>query len=383
MNKKITPTNIVLSLAILGCAACSPADRNASTSIADSTAENHLQLTAQQLQHVAIEVENPSADTLRTVLKLQGTVDVPPQAIVSLSFPLGGYLKSTHLQPGMRVRKGQVLATLEDMQFIQLQQDYLTAKAKLALSESEYVRQRSLNASKASSDKVYEQAKAEFETNRIAVSALAQKLGVIGIKPDALTPETLSKSVNIYAPIDGYVSKVNVNIGKYTSPSDNLFELIDPRDIHLALTVFEGDLNKIAIGQSVVAFTNDNPGKRYPAHVIIGNRMLTEERMAEIHCHFDREYPELAPGMFMNAEVAIQTHQALTVPEEAVVRWEGKYYVFVERGDAEYDMIEVNAGVQDHGRQAIEGNGISKSTRVVTRNAYTLLMKMRNADEEG
>lgn len=383
MNKKIAPTKIVLLLTILGCWACTPADREAATLTNDSTAENRVQLTSRQLLHVDIETENPSADTLRGVLKLQGTVDVPPQAIVSLSFPLGGYLKSTHLQPGMRVHKGQVLATLEDMQFIQLQQDYLTAKAKLALSESEYVRQHSLNASKASSDKVYEQAKAEFETNQIAVSALAQKLGLIGIRPDALTPQTLSKSVNIYAPIDGYVSKVNVNIGKYTSPSDKLFELIDPRDIHLALTVFEGDLNKIAVGQSVVAYTNDNPGKRYLAHVIIGNRVLTEEHMAEIHCHLDREYPELAPGMFMNAEVAIETYHALTIPQEAVVQWGGKYFIFVERGNAGYDMVEINAGVQDHGRQAIEGSGINKNTRVVTKNAYTLLMKMRNTDEEG
>jgi cobalt-zinc-cadmium efflux system membrane fusion protein len=174
-----------------------------------------------------------------------------------------------------------------------------------------------------------------------------------------------------------------VNIGKYTSPTDNLFELIDPRDIHLALTVFEGDLNKIVVGQRVVAYTNANPEKKYEAHVIIGNKTLNEERLAEIHCHFVRYNEELVPGMFMNGEVAIRSFDALTVPEEAVVRWENRFYVFVEHGSAEFDMVEVTAGVVDHGRQQIAAPEVNAQTRVVTKNAYVLLMKMRNVDVEG
>jgi len=367
----------------LGLAACSKKNPEAPPSTADSTADSHtVRLTAQQMTHVGIEVGTPELGTINSVLKLHGSVDVPPQSIVSLSFPLGGYLKSTNLQPGMHVRKGQVLATLEDMEFIQLQQDYLMSREKLTLSENEYIRQRDLNASKASSDKVYQQAKTEYETNRIVVSALAQKLELIGIKPERLTPETLSSEVHLYSPIDGYVSKVNVNIGKYTAPTDNLFELIDPRDIHLALTVFEGDLNKIAVGQKVTAYTNEHPDKKYNAHIIIGNRVLSEERVAEIHCHFVGDHPELAPGMFMNGEVLVQAQNALIVPEEAVVRWEEKYYVFVEKSSAEFDMLEVKVGVAENGRQQIESEQVNERSRIVIKNAYTLLMKMRNVGDE-
>lgn len=375
-------TSLVTVFVLLACAACSPKEQHDTASSArDSTNSHHVVLTSQQAESVGIKIGQPLLDTVSTILKLQGSVDVPPQSIVSLSFPLGGYLKTTRLQPGMHVRKGQVLATLEDMQFIQLQQDYLMAKEKLALSESEYVRQRELNASKASSDKVYQQAKAEFETNRILVSALAQKLAVIGINPEGLNAETLSKEVRIYSPIDGYVARVNVNIGKYTSPTDNLFELIDPRDIHLALTVFEGDLNKIAVGQRVVAYTNEDPQKKYEAHVIIGNKTLTDERLAEIHCHFENYNPELAPGMFMNGEVYIKSYNALTVPDEAVVRWGNDHFVFVERRQGGYDMLAVKAGVQDRDRRQIEAPGIDETTRVVVKNAYALLMKMRNTED--
>lgn len=374
--------HIIIPAFLLTCLSCRTNNTPAVEEAYDSLTTNHVQLTSAQIQHVGIEVGQPRRDTVSTVLHLQGKIDVPPHSVVSLSFPLGGYLKSTSLMPGMHVRKGQVLATLEDMQFIQLQQDYLMAKTRLTLAEAEYSRQRDLNASKASSDKVYQQAKTTFESEQILVSALAQKLRLIDLNPDMISPETISKEAHLRSPIDGYVAKVNVNIGKYTAPTDNLFELIDPRDIHLALNVFEGDLIKIAVGQRVMAYTNTHPNKKYPAAIIIGNRTLNDDRMAEIHCHFDGTYPELAPGMFMNGEVAVQSHDALTVPEQAVVRWDNKYYVFVQREDREFEMTEVKTGDSNNGRTAIESAAITEQLHIVTRNAYALLMKMRNAEEE-
>jgi len=375
--------SIAIALTFVALVRCGNNPPETNSSLLDTASAASVHLTARQAEHVGIETGHPNLDTVSSILRLQGTIDVPPQSIVSLSFPLGGYLKSTNLLPGMRVRKGQVLATLEDMQFIQLQQEYLLAKEKLSLSESEFIRQRALNSSKASSDKVFEQARAEFESNKILVSAYAQKLEVIGIDPKKLSAESLSKEVRLLSPIDGYVSSVNVSIGKYTAPTDNLFELIDPRDIHLALSVFEGDLDKIAVGQRVTAYTNSNTGKKYEARVIVGNKTLNSDRLAEIHCHFEKYSPELVPGMFMNGEVFVKAHDALTVPEEAVVRWENKYYVFIARNDADFDMVEVTPGVLEHGRQQITSKDVNQQSRVVIRNAYTLLMKMRNVDEEG
>ena len=150
---------------------------------ADSTTRQGVWFTGQQLRSVGIAVGYPERQTVSGVLTLQGTVSIPPQGTVSVSFPLGGYLKSTDMLAGMVVRKGQVLAKLEDMQYIQLQQDYLTANERFLLAESEYNRQRDLNATKASSDKVYQQAKAEMESQRILRNALGQKLNLIGINP--------------------------------------------------------------------------------------------------------------------------------------------------------------------------------------------------------
>ncbi|HWV74045.1 MAG TPA: efflux RND transporter periplasmic adaptor subunit [Pseudosphingobacterium sp.] len=353
---------------------------NQKDNIADPVTET-VRLTSQQLQSVGIEVGSPQSGRVSGLLTLQGAVEVPPQNIISLSFPMGGYLKSTAMLPGTHVRKGQVLAIMEDMQFIQLQQDYLTAKTDFELAEKEFIRQRELNSSKASSDKVFQQANAQMERQKILMNALGEKLKLIGININSLNASNISKSVAVLSPINGFVSKVNVTVGKYTAPTDILFELVDPRDIHLVLNVFEKDLQRIAVGEQVAAYSNSEPDRKFDAEVILINKTLDANRMAEVHCHFKKYDASLVPGMFMNAEVSIKGMQALTVPEDAVVRWENKYYVFVAQNTGEFRMVEVKPGMLNDKHQQIESDEVTPASKVVLKNAYALLMKIKNTEE--
>ncbi len=378
MKKYLLPLYITLFLAACG-EGKKEAPVEAEVAEIDTTM---VEISAQQLKTAGIEVGTAAESSLSGSIRLQGSIDVPPQSTVSVSFPLGGYLKSTDLLPGMHVKKGQVLGVLQDMQFIQLQQDYLTAKERLNVANNEFKRYQELNASKAASDKVFQQSRAEMETQRIAMQALAEKLGLIGINVRRLTASNISKNVNIYSPIDGFVSKVKVNIGKYTAPTDVLFELVNPKDIHLALNVFEKDVNSLSVGQRVLAYKNDEPDKKYEAEIILISKNLDADRTATVHCHFERYAPGLLPGMFMNAEVEVQNKKALTLPEDAFVRWQNNHYVFAAAGDHNFRMVKVQLGNQSDGKQQFDAAGITAATQLVTKNAYTLLMKMKNSGEE-
>lgn len=362
--------------------ACNSRQATPETEEAPSADSGQVTLTGEQIKNADIRTGYPLTMAISGALRLQGTIDVPPQSTTSVSFPLGGYLKSTDLLPGAHVRKGQVLGILEDMQFIQLQQDYLLAKEKFTFADTEYKRQQELNASKASSDKVLQQSKAEMESQHINMQALARKLELIGINPERLTAGNISRTVNILSPINGFVAKVNVNIGKYTSPTDVLFELVNPSDIHLALNVFEKDVNQLSIGQKVVAYTNEHPDKKYDAEILLISKNLNEDRMATVHCHFNQFDPSLLPGMFINAEVAVNNATALTVPEEAIVRWENNFYVFLDKGNNTFHMQQVTPGNVHNGQEQFSAPGIDTATKLVTKNAYALLMKMKNNGEE-
>jgi cobalt-zinc-cadmium efflux system membrane fusion protein len=369
---------LILTVTLAACNSKQPAAEDKGT----ATEATSVTLTDAQLKNAAIQTGTPVNKNIAQVLKLNGVIDVPPQNMVSISFPLGGYLKSTKLLPGMHVSKGESLAVLEDPQYIQLQQDYLMAKAKLAYTEADYNRQKDLNASKANSDKTFQQARADYESQKVLVKSLGEKLFLIGINPTTLNENNLSRSVNIYSPINGFVTAVDVNIGRYVSPTDVLFELVNPEDVHLNLTVFEKDVNKLAVGQQVTAYTN-NDGKKYDAEIILVSRNVDANRAAEVHCHFKQYDKQLLPGMFMNAEVNVQSNDALAVPEAAVVRWQNKNYVFTDAGNNNFTLTEVQTGVTDAGytELLVSDKATWAGKKIITSNAYAALMKMKNSGE--
>ncbi len=283
----------------------------------------------------------------------------------------------------MRINKGEVLAVMEDEQFITLQQEFLLTKSKLELAEYDFNRQKELNDLKAGSDKVFQQAKNELQTQKILLKSISEKLQLIGIAPNLLTENTISRTVNLKSPINGYVAKVNVNTGKYVAPTDVLFELVNPDDIHLVLTVFEKDITKISIGQQVTAYTNDNLSRKYQAEVIFIGQTLDENRSAEVHCHFGKyDHGNLMPGMFMNGEISIKSQETVVVPEDAIVRWQNRNYIFTVETEGVYKMVEVEPGLVQQKMQQITLPKDQSDKQVVLENAYVLLMKMKNSAEE-
>lgn len=373
---------IILVLIISTLLSCRQSRTETSKEATETVETNKIVLSAAQAKNASVETGRAQVRNISSVLKVTGRIDVPPQNIVSVSFPLGGYLKHTILLPGMHIRKGAVIATMEDQQYIQLQQDYLTARARHRYLEAEYLRQRELNQTKAASDKVYQQAEADYRSNQILIASLAQKLRLIGINPERLYEGNISRTVNVYAPIDGYVSAVNVNVGRYVAPADVLFELVNPTDIHLVLTVFEKDISKLSIGQKLYAYTNNSETK-YPCEVLLISKNVSTERSVEVHCHFEKYDKALVPGMYMNADIPVSAINSLAVPEDAAVRYQNKDFIFIVLGNNSFEMKEVVTGSTQDGWVTIADSkdvDLNKQP-IVTHNAYTLLMALKNTAE--
>jgi cobalt-zinc-cadmium efflux system membrane fusion protein len=360
---------------------CGTPPANETKEAPDAAEEKTVSLSPAQLQNAGVVLGNIEQRSLSSIIKVSGKIDVPPQNMVSISMPLGGYLKTMKLLPGMPVSKGEVIATMEDLQYIQLQQEYLTTQAKLEYAEKEYQRQKELNQSKASSDKVLQQTQNDFKTQKIMLSALAEKLKLINVNAATLAENTLSKAVNIYSPITGFVSKVNVNIGKYVNPSDVLFELINPSDIHLNLKVFEKDIELLSVGQKVIAYNNQTD-KKYNCEILLISQDLSADRTADIHCHFEKYDKTLVPGMYMNADIETKRSNVSAIPEAAVVNFEGADYIFMAENKNHFTLVPVKTGSKENGfLEIINGNSL-KEKQIVVKGAYALLMKMKNKSDE-
>lgn len=376
MKKTVILFSIVLLLVSCGSNTTEVQQKN-------NDAENTwLTLSDEQFKNAGITIGKLKQQSIALILKVNGVVEVPPQNIISISVPLGGYLKFTKLLTGMHVSKGEVIAIVEDQQYIQIQQDYLTTKAQFTFTENEYNRQKELNQSKATSDKVFEQIRATYQSQLILIKSLEEKLNLIGVNPKKISIDKISRSINIYSPIDGYVSDVKVNIGKYVNPSDVLFELINPMDIHLALNIFEKDFDKLFIGQKLQAYTNNNPENKYDCSIILISKNLSSDRSVLVHCHFEKYNKTLLPGMFMNAELEVKSKNATVLPESAVVRFENKQYVFVVKDKNIFELVEVKIGNTFKGFIEVEMDSNFIDKNFVFTGAYSLLMKMKNVADD-
>jgi len=351
--------------------------------VVEAKEDETVVFTEEQIKNAGIEIGEVLKQVMNAELNVNGVVDVPPQNLVSVSFPVGGYLKTTKLMPGMHVSKGEVIAIMEDQSLIQLQQDYLIAQTKLVLLQQEFERQQTLYQSNVNAEKVLQQSKADFESQKVLVKGYSEKLRLIHINPEKLSEQTISRTVPVYSPINGFVSKVNVNIGKFVNPADVLFELINPDDIHAALTVFEKDMDKVHIGQSVLVSLTDDPGKEYTCKVILVTRNVDENRSGTLHCHFHDKPPHLLPGMFLNAKIRINTKSVNTLPENAIVRYGNNEYA-AEQIDAQtFRLLAVQTGLRANGSvEIVTSEGQLENKKFVLKNAYAVLGKLKNRADE-
>lgn len=372
---------IILTLSIF-LFSCSKKQETQEEQFETNTAKDQITLNDSQIKSAGIEIGTLGNEEISEKITLNGMVDVPPQNLASVSAPSGGYVKYTKFMPGMHVNKGEMLAILEDPQIVQLQQDYLLAKSNLSYARKDYTRQNDLNKSKAASDKVTQQAQTEAQNQNIMMRGMAEKLRAMGINPNNLTAGNIKRSIAVSSPVSGYISSVNVKIGQYVSPTDRLFEVVNTDDVHLALSVFEKDLNKISVGQKVFAYTNQNPEKKYAANIILIGKDFQPDKSVVIYCHFIDYDKNLIPGTYMNAEVETNSETGNTVPDDAIVTWEGKQYLFQEVKPKTYKMVEVKIGNSENGRtELLNFNQNFKNKKIVTKGAYQLLMGLKNVEE--
>lgn len=377
--------------------------------------ENQVELTASQFKGAGITFGKVEMKNLSSTIQVNGVLDAPPQNLVTVSALMGGFVKSTDLLQGMKIKKGQVIATIQNPDFIQIQQDYLDNISKLKFAEQEYKRQEELVKDNVTAQKTFQQVSAEYNSLKAVQSGLLEKLSILGINPSSVENGKITSIVTILAPSNGYVTTVNVNIGKFVNPQDVICEIVNTEHLHVELTVFEKDLNKIQVGQKVNFYLVNEGGKERTATVYLINKKIDGDRSIQVHAHLDKEEPNFVPGTYLKASIEVTNNQTTALPDEAIVTTGGKFYIFIkddghghehieekheegkeekkdnnkeeEKHEEEYVFlsVEVRKGVSQNGYTEVflAENFELDHAEVVIKGAYDLLAKMNNSEEEG
>ena len=380
-----------LSIIVLALSACKGgAKSNEESKPTEVIADNIVEMRADQIKVAGIQMGMVEMRTMSGKLKVNGVVAVAPQNMSAVCAPFGGFIKATGLMPGKAVTKGQVLAVIENAEFIDMQQNYLEAKSKLEYSEADYKRQSELYKNDVSSQKNMQQTTSEYKILKSQVSALEQKLALIGINASKLNEKNISGTINLVSPISGYVKTMNVSIGKSVSSTDVLFEIVNNDRLFLELTMFEKDAGMVAQGQKIHFFIN-NETEEHQAVIYQTAKSINADKNYKVYASVVGKCKNVILGMYVNCIVETSGNKVTALPTEAVVNFEDKDYIFVYEKDkvesgknfTEYLMIEVRKGVEDDKFievQLPEGFN-TKTTKVVVKGAYNLLSAKKNAGD--
>jgi cobalt-zinc-cadmium efflux system membrane fusion protein len=372
----------LLLLLALVLASCNNSEKegNSAEIASEEIQDQNIHLSKAQFENAKMEIGQLTEKPFATTVQTSGIIDVPPQSRAVVSAFAGGYVKNTPLLIGDKVTKGQRLVTIENPEFIAMQQNYLETVAQLSYLNSEYERQRIMMDEKITSQKSFLKAESEYKTALARSNSLKKNLEMLNINPASVATGNIVSAVNIYSPIDGNVTQVFVNTGTYVSPADKIMEIMNTDHIHLELKVFEKDLLQLKKDQEILFSVPEASKETFKGEVhLVGTSIDPNARIALIHGHIDeKDEQNFTAGMFVEAGIVTDTSNQLALPKNAVVELEGKYYILLieNETDAEYEIhpVEVKIGATYNGFTAIENTTEFKlDSRFLTKGGFVLL----------
>lgn len=361
-----------------------------------------IELTEQQMNAVGIELGSVEQKNLNAVVRASGQLDVPPQNKADVNVLMGGIITKINVLEGQAVHKGQVLAILENPDFIKMQQDYLMTKSSFIYTQQELQRQKELSEANAGIGKNLQQVQANYNTEKTKIATLEKQLQQLGINAASVENVNIISQVAITAPISGTVGHIIINMGTYVETTKPLMQIIDNSKIHCDLIVYEKDLFKVKVGQKV-SFMLTNQNNQQIEGVIFGINKSFENESKGIIVHAVIEGAgkyNLIPGMYVTALIDIGNQLTSAVPVDAVVRSEGKDYIFIvdetqelttnhagEKKDTDATMhfkkVEVVTGVSELGYVQINiVDEMPEDAKVVAKGAFYILSKSQGSSEE-
>jgi cobalt-zinc-cadmium efflux system membrane fusion protein len=380
------PINLILFFLLVALFSCSSTDKKTAEEKPDvAGSPNRITLTDEQFKSIALTLGAVENRSVNGNIKANGMLDVPPQNLVSISAPLGGFVKSTELLQGMHVKKGQVIVVMEHPDYIQLQQDYLESKNQLIFLEQEYNRQLDLSKENVNALKSLQQSKSNYFGTKAKVEGLKAKLKLVNINPTELETGEIKSTISITSPISGFVSQVNVNIGMHVNPTDIMFRIVDTEHVHAEAQVFEKDIPNLKVGQRAhILLSNDSKDRL--AKVFLIGKEITPERTVRVHCHFEGEDDSLIPGTYFSAVIETGTNVVSALPTAAIVNFGGKKFVFVEVQPTrhQYELVEIRTGETDNGFVEISflnPGDESFKNKIVIGGSFELLNVLKNVEE--
>lgn len=332
-NVNLNFLSLLFIASFLVIASCSDKanDPAVTKSIEESYDEDLYQLSAKQFTSSNMELGALQTINFHEMVKANGYFDVPPEYKASIGTYFGGTVLDLKLLPGDEVKKGQTLFTLENPDFVKLQQDYLEIKSALVYLKSDYDRQSNLVKDNVTSQKNYLKAQSDFKSSQVKLKSIEKSLLLMNIDPNLLTVDNIATKISIKSPLNGYITQINTQNGAYLTPSQAALSIINTDHLHLELSIFEKDLAKVKEDQMVEFFVQGFENKFEAIIKLVNKTVDLENRTVNVHAHLTNENIAnlFTPGMYLESNILTTSTPKASLPQDALVEIDNKYYALL------------------------------------------------------
>ncbi len=371
---------ILLLLLLMVLASCNSKEKS-QVKNADTAAETKdrdiISISETQFKSGNMEIGKITMQKFNIVVKANGMFAVPPQNQVDVSAYFSGYVKEIKLLPGDAVKKGEVLFSIENPEYLQVQQDFLEAKGRLNYLKSDYERQKELLADNVTSQKTFLKAESEYKITLAQYQSLKMKLGLMNINSNTLSADNIRSVINVLSPLSGYATTINATKGMFLNPSDVAVTVTNTDDLHIELKIFEKDLPLVKVGQPIHVRLQNDVNNVYEAKVHLVNKAINlQDRTVEIHGDLVNKSDAklFAPGMYIEGEILTTTTAYPALPVEAIANIDNDYFVLVKENDTNFKRALVIIGASNNGFvQIVNADNFKPETEFLTKGVFNLI----------
>lgn len=373
-----------------------------------ASGEKEVHLNQAQFDNAEIDTGWFEMKNLSDVVNANGYTKLDPQDEADVSMPITGTIKSIKVIEGNYVKKGQILATMSSLDYNKMLQEEAQLNERLAITQSgipylqaEYDRQKSLADDNINAKKIFEKVSSDLKIAQTKITSLNKQLALVN-QAINMVSGAKGSTISISAPLSGYVTHVDAKIGTIVQPGIPIFSIVDNSKMHVDLLIYEKDLSKVKVGQTVRFILTNQSNQEIKGEIYnIGKSFANDTKSVAVHADIEKNDANLIPGMYINALIDIGDNKVNTLPEDAIIIAEGRKFVFLYAGIHEHDdeeaddeheeeiefefvRLEVSTGATQLGFVEVTPLGdIPKGNKIVTSGAYYLQSHLQKSEGGG
>ncbi len=373
-----TSNIFIYSIVMLLLMSCAKTKEKPSNEEHNTIRENEVVLTKTQFKAGSFKIEKADSMEFAEHFKATGMIDVPPENRAEVSSFFSGFVSETHLLVGDEVKKGDLLIRLTNPDFIEQQQTFVENYTQLNYLKSEFERKQNLLKDNVVSEKVFQKAKSDYLSLKAKVNGQHRTLELMNVNVNSVLNGNFSENINIYAPISGKISKVNVSKGMHIKPSTMMMEILHTDHIHLELNIFEKDIMKINVGDTLAFKIPEISNQSYKAYVYLIGAEINTNRNVRVHAHPVNESQHFSVGMFVEAYFKNNSKTHLSLPSSAFGETENRFKVLRLKEENQdnyiFEFLEVKNTPEQNNRRALHiDSEIKKSDQFLTQGVFDLI----------